>query len=244
MEYIYTFVGGSPDFRWLSKGQFRLQFGLKQALGYLEQIRGTLSGEAKDRRQPGCFYTGLRHAFAEIDGLGKLYKGEYGKDNTAANAIAFGVDYLGRINPRYKDVFGLLFDMYRHGLAHGHLIRTARYQKGSKWHFVYWEITEDPTNHLAFRNKGKRTWLVVSVPQLVDDTIAAIDKYIEDLKERGSTSRLLSRLRRGYEGTCTALREPPLAIKPPATRKPKPKPGKLQLNPYSRNGIDWIRRKA
>src|SRR2546427_11936406 len=107
MEYIYTFVGGSPDFKWLSKREFRLQFGLAEALGYLEQIRGTLISEARDHRHPGCFYTGLRHAFAEIDGLGKLYKGAYGKENTAANAIAFGIDYLGRVNPLYNNLFGV-----------------------------------------------------------------------------------------------------------------------------------------
>lgn len=241
MEYIYTFVGGSPDFKWLSKQDFRRQFGLVGALGYLEQIHGTLRGEARDQRPPGCFYTGLRHVFAEIDGLGKLYKGEYGKDDTAANAINFGTDYLGRVNQLYNNLFGILFDMYRHGLAHTHLIRTARYRKGGKWHFLYWEITEARKDHLALRSKGRRTWLVVSVPQLVDDTIAAIELFAQDLRAAGGNSRLLARFKKGYEGTCTTLREaPPPAVKKTTTAKPKRK--KLMLNRYSGDGIDWIRR--
>jgi hypothetical protein len=241
MEYIYTFVGGSPDFEWLSKKGFRRRFGLVEAVGYLQQIRGTLVSEARDRRSPVCFYTGLRHAFAEIDGLGKLHQGEYGKGNTAANAVAFGTDYLGRVNARYKDIFGLVFDMYRHGLAHGHLIRTARYLKDGEWHRVYWIITDARKDHLALRTSGRNTWFVVSVPQLVDDTIAAINKFIEDLNQRGTKSKLLARFKKGYEGACTALREP----LPPGVKhknvKPKTEAKKLRLNAYSRDGITRIR---
>ena len=39
--------------------------------------------------------------FGELDGLGKLYAGEYTRDNTAANAIKFGSSFLGRVNPRF-----------------------------------------------------------------------------------------------------------------------------------------------
>jgi len=241
MEYIYTFVGGSPDFKWLSKREFRLQFGLAEALGYLEQIRGTLISEARDHRHPGCFYTGLRHAFAEIDGLGKLYKGasvllaraNFGCGSSREHA-PWGVKDYG---------FRVVFDMYRHGLAHSHLIRTARYLKGGKWHFVYWEITEERKDHLALRRNGTRTWLVVSVPQLVDDMIAAIERFIQDLKAGGANSRLLSKFKKGYEGTCTTLREPPPpVVKKTGAAKTKSKPKKLKLNSYSWDGIDWIRR--
>jgi len=234
MEYIYTFVGGTPDFVWLSQREFRRRFGIKQAVGYLEQVRGTLIGEARDRRGLGCFYTGLRHAFAEIDGLGKLYKGEYGKGDTAANAVAFGTDYLGRLNSQYKHLFGLLFDMYRHGLAHGHLVRSARYLKNGKWHFVYWRITEERSDHLTLRRNTNenRVWLTVSVPQLVDDTIAAIDLLICDLNTKKPNSQLFARFRRGYAGTCVALRDPQAL---------RAGPRKLKLNNYSNVGINWIR---
>lgn len=198
MEYIYTFVGGSPDFEWLSKHDFRRRFGLPEALGFLKQIRGTLATEAGSHRRPGAFYTGLRHAFAELDGLGKLYAGEYARDNTAANAIKFGTKYLGRVNPRYRSIFGLLFDMYRHGLAHGHLVRTVRYLQDHKWHRIYWSITEDTTDHLGLHTSGPATWLVVSIPQLVDDTIAALDEFSGDLGRKGPESKLLDRFKKGY----------------------------------------------
>ena len=185
---------------------------------------------------PGCFYTGLRHVFAEIDGLGKLYKGEYGKAHTAWNAVHFGKDYLGRVNAKYEQVFGLIFDMYRHGLAHGHVVRTARFLKSRKWYFVYWGLTEERADHLALKKDatGRRVWLVVSVPQLIDDTIAAIDYFVADLEEKGATSRLFARFKRGYAGTCVSLREPP----------GKKGTKKLALNQYSQEGIDWLRLEA
>jgi len=242
MEYIYTFVGGHPDYVWLSKGAFYRQFGLTQALGYLERIRGTLAHEAKQERCKKCFYTGLRHAFADIDGLGKLYNGAFGPESTAPNAIAFGIRYLGWINDRYKNLFGLLFDMYRHGLMHTHLIRTARYKKNGRWYFLGWAMTDDRQDHLALRTDGRRTLLIVSVPQLVDDTISAIDRFGSDLRAAGPNSRLLSRFKRGYQGTSTTLREPeplpPVKKAISMTRTPK----RLRLKEYSRPGIDWIRR--
>jgi hypothetical protein len=233
MEYIYTFVGGTPDFVWLSQGEFRRRFAVQNAVGYLEQVRGTLASEARDKRSSGCFYTGLRHAFAEIEGLGKLYRGEFSSRNTAVNAIRFGRDYLGRVNSDYKNAFGLLFDMYRHGLAHTHLARTVRYRKGRTWHFIGWAITEERTDHLAF-NRGIRSRylrLVVSIPQLVDDTIAAIDLFIEDLQGRGPASRLFQRFRKGYAGTCLCLRERAAVI-----GRDKP-----SLNHYSQQTIDWVK---
>src|SRR5437667_2533607 len=102
----------------MTLAEFRKRFGLDQAVGFLGQVKGSLVREAKELPGEGHFYTGLRHAFAEIDGLGKLFQGEAGKQDSAANAIAFGEEYLGRVNDRYRHLFGLVYDMYRHGLAH------------------------------------------------------------------------------------------------------------------------------
>jgi hypothetical protein len=236
MEYIYTFVGGSFGYRWLSKQKFRRQFGLSEALGYLQQIRGSLIGEARDHRYPVGLYTGLRNAFAELDGLGKLYEGSYGTENTATNAVSFGTHFLARVNRLYEHVFGLIFDLYRHGLVHGHLARSARYRKNRKWHFVHWALTDEKKDHLSLHTEGTHTMIIVSVPQLVEDTIAAIDLFSQALKAGGKKSRLLSRFKRGYEGACTSLREPI-----PATAAKKGNP-KLRLKAYSRDGLDWIRR--
>ena len=151
MDHVYTFVDGKPDFVWLPKIAFRKKFSVNQAVAYLRRIRGTLKHEAQDARKPSCFYTGIRNTFAELDGLGKLFVGEYAQTNSARNAIVFGEKYLGRINRDYRKLFGLVYDLYRHGLAHGHLIRIAKYRDGKNWIYVGWAMTEDTANHLALR---------------------------------------------------------------------------------------------
>jgi len=151
---------------------------------------------------------GLRHVFAEIDGLGKIYKGEFGKGNTAKNAVAFGTRYLGKVNRKYKKLFGLIFEMYRHGLAHGHLIKAVRYRDRNVNRFIYWEMTEARDRHLELRKDDARraVWLVLCVPQLIDDTISAIDTFIVELQLKGAGSRLFQQFRKGYEGTAVVFR--------------------------------------
>ena len=88
--------------------------------------------------------------------------------------------------------------MYRHGLLHGHLVRSVRFQGDSKkCHHIYWQISESREGHLQIIRKSdpSKIWVAVSVMQFVDDTIAAIDLFIEDLQKRGPTSRLLARFR-------------------------------------------------
>ena len=233
MEYIYTFVGGTPDFVWLSQAGFRKRFGTSNAVGYLEQVRHSLAAEARDNRARGCFYTGLRSTFAEIEGLGKLYLGEYGKRNTAENAIRFGRKYLGAVDADYQHLFGLMFDMYRHGLAHTHLARTVRFRKGRSWHFIGWGMTEDRGDHLAFKPTTRERYLhlVVSIPQFVDDAIAAIRLYSQDLQRKGPSSRLFQRFKRGYAGTCLCLRERSAAV---GRKTPS-------LNHYSQDTLEWLK---
>jgi hypothetical protein len=86
---------------------------------------------------------------------------------------------------------------------------------------------------LFSKSDRSKIWIVVSVTQFVDDTIAAIDLFIEDLQVRGPKSQLLARFRRGYAGTCTLLHEYKIGKK-----------GQLCLNAYSKDGIDWIRQNA
>src|SRR5947209_13482769 len=103
MRRIWVYQGDfgwGKDFQWMSVAEFNRSFSVGQAVGFLAQITGTLQQEAIALPREGDFYTGIRHAFAEIDGLGKLLCGEQGKENTAQHAIAFGAEYLGRVNSR------------------------------------------------------------------------------------------------------------------------------------------------
>jgi len=231
----------------MSVAEFNRSFTVGQAIAFLRQIKGTLQKEAKGLPK-GYLYTGLRHAFAEIDGLGKLYCGERGKADTAPNAIVFARKYLGRIDDDYKELFGLLVDMYRHGLAHTHLAKSIKFRDASNhWVTVGWTIIQDDrhkSRHLACEQIEARFFLLsINVPQLVKDTLKAINLYVRDLRRGGERSRLFGRFKRGYIGTAAVFQEPPPPKSSPPGSPAKRRRNPLTLNQYSASGIAWIRRK-
>jgi len=229
MEYIYMHTGRDGVFEWVSKTAFQQRFKVLNAIAYLKQVRHSLQKEALRERASGHFYTGVRHAFAEIDGLGKFYLGEEGKRNTTANAIAFGENYLGRVDERYKELFGLLYDLYRHSLIHTHMARNVRFQVKRRWYRLFWDLTESTSDHLELVLRGKRVYsLVLSVPRFVRDTVSALDSYIDDLKTVRPASKLFARFRRGYYGTAVAFRD-------------SQRPNKLCLSGHSISGMTWIK---
>jgi hypothetical protein len=238
----------------MSLAEFHRTFTVSKAVALLSQIEGTLRKEARKVAE-GHYYSGLRHAFAEIDGLGKLYCGERGTSNTAKNAICFGRDYLTLANSSYRDLFGLLMDMYRHGLAHTHLAKSIRFRgPANRWITVGWAISDEGSlrfSHLTLFQRDMHFFvLMLHVPQFVRDTLLAIQRYRRDLRQQGETSRLFSRFKRGYIGTAAVFSErasPPGGATPASLRgsgKPKQK-GKrsepLLLNAYSIQGLAWIR---
>ena len=147
MRRIWVYQGDfgwGKDFRWTSLTEFRRSFSVQQAVGYLGAIQHALRRDAKEGYREGQFNISLRHAFAEIDGVAKLYCGERGKRDTAQHAVEFGEKYLGRVNPRYRELFGLVFNMYRHGLAHTHLTMCVRFRGGRhRWVTLGWGMSDD-----------------------------------------------------------------------------------------------------
>jgi hypothetical protein len=248
MRRIWVYQGDlewGKDFNWMSVAEFERSFSIEQAVGFLGQIEKTLRREALDHSEGGFFYTGFRHVFAEIDGLGKLYVGERGTHNTVENAIAFAREFLGRVDTRYRDLYGLLVDMYRHGLAHTHLTKTFRFRGlANRWITVGWAITDGKAHnerHLTVEQKEARfcrLWL--HVPTLVKDTLKAIKEYQSDLEKEGSGSTLFRRFKVGYIGTAAVFQEP--ATPSPAGKPPKKRPRKqpLTLKQYSADGLAWL----
>jgi len=173
--------GPGKDFRWMSVAEFRRSFTKGQAVGYLRVIQNhALRGDARDAYREGHFYTPLRIAFAEIDGVAKLYAGERGKGDTARHTVEFGKKYLGRVNPRYRDLFGLVFEMYRHGLAHTHMTKCVRFRGGdNRWVTLGWAMTDEDSHrsrHLTIEHKDARYYRIwIHVLQMVDDCLSAID---------------------------------------------------------------------
>jgi hypothetical protein len=233
------------DFEWITKTQFTKTFAPALAVAYLARVRDSLVREATGLPE-GNFYTGIRHAFAEIDGLGKLLRGNYGPEDNAGNVIAFGTTYLAQIDERYEPLIGLLIDMFRHGLAHTHLTKTVRFRIGGRQRaHLRWGMNDTPSQedqHLTIqesRNQIYRLW--IHVPQFVGDTVKALDRYSSDLGNSTSRSRLFTRFRRAYLGTAGAHLEPPPPAAPrtrrtvSATSSPA-----LQLHWYARDGLQWV----
>jgi hypothetical protein len=238
--------GPGTDFEWITQTQFMRTFTPARAVAYLAQVRVTLAREATNLPE-GNFYTGIRHAFAEIDGLGKLLRGNFGPEGTAQNAIEFGRAYLSRIDQRYEPLIGLLIDMFRHGLAHTHLTKTVRFPLGRRRVHLRWGLNDTPSErdrdqHLTIQespNQFYRLW--IHVPQFVDHTVSALDLYSSDLGTSAPRSRLFTRFRRAYMGTAGAHLDPPPATGALAIRKVRTRSSPaLRLNPYARDGLHWV----
>jgi len=258
MRSIYVYqgeLGPGKDFKWMSLAEYRRSFTVAQAIGYIGQIRKSIQQEARDLPREGDFYSPIRFTLPEIDGMGKLFCGEHGVGTTAANAVAFGTEYLGRVDARYRQLFGLIYDMFRHGLAHTHMTKCVRFRDARKrWVTLGWGINDTESDrivHLTLERRESNSFRLWLHPrQLVDDALQAVDYYSADLRRNGKTSELFARFKRGYLGTAAVFLERPATS--PATAQPqhpktspkkkRPKQEKLlPLNWYSSDGIDCIR---
>lgn len=237
-EFVYMFTGDQRplhDYAWVSKKRFLREFDVHLAIGFLKTIQDRISRE-RGRRSTD-FYCAIRHVFAELDGLGKLYMGEEGPENTTKNAVEYGKKYLGQVDRRYRNIYGLLYDLYRHGLMHTGLIKTVRFaNKTNRLCFLKWGLRSEYPKHLLVerlpRSSKNSYHLWISVPQFRVDAVKSVDAYIADLRSCSRRSRLFIRFRRGYFGTAVAFREHPAA---PVSKK------KLQLKSYSTSGMDWVK---
>lgn len=249
MRRIWACLGNyrrQTDYQWMSVAEFDRCFTVEHAAAYVGQVRRILRGEALDYSEKSHFYRGLRNVFAEIDGMGKLYRGERGTRNTAENGVAFGVEYLGRIDLGYKELYGLIIDMYRHGLAHTHVAKCFRFRDAhNRWITVGWAMSDEKqqrARHLTIERRGTRYFrLWLHVPKLVEDTLRAFAEYRSDLKKKGARSALFMRFKSGYIGTASVYQESPSpspAAKPKKSSKKQP----LTLKHYSADGLAWIRR--
>lgn len=100
---------------------------LEQIVSSLQIENGAIPIESDD--------TILLLVFTYIDLLGYLYTGK--RKNTAENAVQFLRDYLGRIDIRYKQVGGLLYEALRHGLVHLGTPKRILLQNGKTLDFSF-----------------------------------------------------------------------------------------------------------
>jgi hypothetical protein len=243
MELIYMFTGFSEpsrDYALVSARDFFSNFGATQAAGYLDAIRDRIRSEPPS---DAAFFSAIRHIFCELDGAGKLYRGNRGRRDTTQSLIAFGVRFLGRVRPDYKPLWGLLVDLYRHSLTHTGIPRLTAIRVPRRGDVLLgWSISgnDDGSQHLSLTTSGQFAWLHFSVTRFRADAAIAVELYRDELVRKGPTLSLLARFKRGYRGMASVFRPPTASrAKMPATRKRRR--GRAEPLVLSKNALQGIR---
>jgi len=130
------------------------------------------------------FFGALNIVFSKIDFLGNLLAGKKLKSpETSKYAVLFMRKYLGQVNPNYKECSGILYHMYRHGLAHENMPKTLRLNMNKQ---ISWRIVKGtPRMHMVIKD-GK---IPVSLEQFYRDVLKAIDFFYKDLRQSNSKQK-------------------------------------------------------
>ena len=127
--------------------------------------------------------------FTHIDLLGYLYRGE----SSSRNAVDFLRDYLGRADPRYEEVGGLLYVALRHGWIHKVTPKRFDLEDGAILDFS-WGSTKNRAEHLKIKKdtieRREVYRLFISLTLLYEDLVSAIDLYAEDLRHNQELSNI------------------------------------------------------
>lgn len=165
----------------------------------LMEMEGTVTGVAS----LALSFAFMALFFSYVEFLGYLYKdGEKG-ENLSKNAVDFLREYFGRVNPKYREVGGLLYHIYRHGNIHQLKPKRIRLKDGT---IVTWSIgsgtgdLSDPWHLTGYKLDGAVV-LKVSENSLCNDLASAIDSYYEDLCKNAE-------LRKNFEEAREALDNP------------------------------------
>jgi len=131
-----------------------------------------------------------------IDLLGYLYKGS----SKSSYAVGFIRDYLGRIDPRYVEVGGLLYDALRHGMVHLATPKRIRLQDGKILDFLFIRSgRREDCLKIKKIPETQRTGVVdiyrltLDIPLLYRDLLSAIDMYAEDIRHNQELSDVFSK---------------------------------------------------
>jgi len=130
--------------------------------------------------------------FTYVDLLGYLYKGK----SFSKNAVQFLRDYLGRVDKRYEEVGGLLYDAFRHGYVHLATPKRIQLRGGEIVDFQF-SRAKERQDHLKvtktqeIQRTGERVViyrLSVDVDLLYEDLLSAIDIYADDIRHNPTLS--------------------------------------------------------
>lgn len=152
----------------------------------------TIPSEEEETRQRISDDRIILSIFPYIDLLGYLYKGR----TSSVNAVEFMREYLGRVDSRYQEVSGLIYDALRHGYIHLATPKRIKLRDGKILDFLFGrsgrrEEYLKVTKMQELQRTGVRVdiyRLSLDLPLLYRDLLAAIDKYAEDIREQQELS--------------------------------------------------------
>ncbi len=124
--------------------------------------------------------------FTYIDLMGYLYKG----GSKSIYAVEFMREYLGRVDNRYEEVSGLLYDALRHGKVHLGTPKRIKLQDGEILDFLFIRSGErEDFLKVAKRQEMQSTGIEIDIyrlsldlPLIYKDLLSAIDTYAEDIR--------------------------------------------------------------
>lgn len=130
--------------------------------------------------------------FTYIDLLGYLYKGR----SSSSNAVEFMREYLGRVDNRYQEMSGLIYDALRHGYIHLATPKRIKLKDGKVLDFLFIRSGQrQECFRVTKRQEQLRTGVRIDIyrlsldlPLLYRDLLSAIDKYAEDIRNRQELS--------------------------------------------------------
>lgn len=130
--------------------------------------------------------------FTYINLMGFLSTGK----TPAKEAVHFFREYLGRIDPRYKEVGGLLYDALRHGMVHLATPKRIQLLDGRMLDFSF-TFGEQREEHLKITknieteltgDSGEICRLCIGVSLLYKDLLSAMDEYAGDIRRNQALS--------------------------------------------------------
>jgi len=124
--------------------------------------------------------------FTYITLLGYYYKRSWG----TVYAVEFIREYLGRVDQRYTEVGGLLYDALRHGMVHLATPKRIKLEDGAMLDFSFHRSgrREDYLRIKKYPEKSTTSAifyiyrLSLDIPLLYHDLLSAIDEYTKDIK--------------------------------------------------------------
>ena len=103
-------------------------------------------------------------------------------------------DYVGKVDPRYKDLSDLIYNVYRHGLMHTQMPKASEIDG----ELVCWQINYDDDQHLRVYESSNATIIPMSPQRFFEDLIEALEKYINDFDDSAMSTNLLKNFKKGF----------------------------------------------